>query len=70
MTDAEKLKLLLDYYVNLDLICALQRTYLDDHELYKAYISYVSYDASLISENDFYTVCEMLIGWKENKNDK
>ena len=62
MTDAEKLKLLLDYQVNLDLICALQRTYLDDHELYNAYVSYVSYDASRISEDDFHAVCEMLIG--------
>ena len=62
MTDAEKLKLLLDYHVNLDLIYNLQRTYLGDEELYNVYTSLVSYDASRISRSDFFTVCEMLNG--------
>lgn len=60
MTDAEKLKLLLDYHVNLDLIYALQRTYLDEEDVYKVYTSFVSYDASTILMDDFFTICEML----------
>lgn len=62
MTEAEKLKLLLDYHVNLDLIYNLQRTYLDDAELYNVYTSLVSYDASTILRDDFFTVCEMFKG--------
>lgn len=60
MTNAEKLELLLDYHVNLDLIYVFQRTNIDEDELYEVYCDLASDHWCLMSKDEFLTVYEML----------